>query len=88
MGDMAETFSAMRAHNKARRAAVYERNLKTLMANSVFMEQSKGVWRFNGLKGTIMYYPASGRVMFKSQVVRMPATKIDDWLIAEGHKCP
>ena len=85
MGEMAETFNAMKAHKKEQREARAMVNAETLRELGIpAVEQSKHVYRVNTPHGAVMYYTSSNTWQHKGKVGRGDVHAFKFWLTKRG----
>lgn len=85
MGDMADTFRAMKAHKAEQREARAVVNIDALHKLGIpAVEQSKNVFRLKTAEGTVMYYVSSNTWQHKGKVMRGDVTAFHGWLKNKG----
>lgn len=85
MGEMAEVFNGLKAHNKQRkdeRSAVNAQKLQELGIPA--REQSKNVFRVDTEWGAVMYYPGSNMWQHKGKTKRGTVAQFKEWLQQQG----
>lgn len=85
MGDIAETFAAMRKYKQEQRDKRSEVNAEALQKLGIpAREQSKNVFRVDTEWGAVMYYPGSNKWQHKGKTHSGSADDFKVWLSARG----